>query len=365
MICLVMIVKNEAHVVVSTLTNLLEHVPITSWVICDTGSSDNTMDLIQSFFQSKNIPGTLHQHEWVDFAHNRTLAMECAFNTSDYAMLFDADDSIHGDLPALVPGADRYNAYFGENVRYERPLFVNNRKKWHYTGVLHEYLDSKEPRTHALLQGKYHICSGRTGARNANPTKYADDAAVLERAFEKEADAALKSRYCFYCAQSYRDAKQPENAVRWYELCLTLNGWTQEKYCACMQLGYLKKSTHYFCKASEYDSERIEGIVEAMRLWYAEKNHTVVNALYHRWRDYNPTPQRKLFLNQSLYQQHMEYLNSISAYYVRDYASGYVCCKSLLLKGKHPEWNEITLKNIRLYPPLQHDKKMMALVSKI
>jgi len=41
-ICLNMIVKNEAHIIGKTLKNICENVPITYWVISDTGSTDNT-----------------------------------------------------------------------------------------------------------------------------------------------------------------------------------------------------------------------------------------------------------------------------------------------------------------------------------
>ena len=54
-ICLNMIVKNESHIIEKTLQNICENIPITYWVICDTGSTDNTKEIIQNFFNSKNI----------------------------------------------------------------------------------------------------------------------------------------------------------------------------------------------------------------------------------------------------------------------------------------------------------------------
>ena len=50
-ICLNMIVRNEAHIIASTLQNILDHMPIDYWVISDTGSTDNTINIITSFFR--------------------------------------------------------------------------------------------------------------------------------------------------------------------------------------------------------------------------------------------------------------------------------------------------------------------------
>ena len=97
-ICLNMIVKNEAHIIEGTLKNICESVPITFWVISDTGSTDNTKEVILKFFNEKNIPGEIFNDKWRDFGHNRTLALKHAYNKSDYLLIFDADDSFHGKL---------------------------------------------------------------------------------------------------------------------------------------------------------------------------------------------------------------------------------------------------------------------------
>ena len=112
-ICLCMIVKNEAHIIGTTLAHLCERIPFAYWVNSDTGSTDNTRQLIRSFFQAKRIPVELVEHAWKDFAYNRTKALECAFMKTDYLMLFDADDAIVGTLRLPPLTADQYLARFG------------------------------------------------------------------------------------------------------------------------------------------------------------------------------------------------------------------------------------------------------------
>jgi len=56
-ICLNMIVKNESKII----TRMLESVSsiIDCYCICDTGSTDDTLEVISTFFKNKNIPGKI------------------------------------------------------------------------------------------------------------------------------------------------------------------------------------------------------------------------------------------------------------------------------------------------------------------
>jgi len=351
-ICLNMIVKNESHIIIKTLENLTRYVEFDAYYISDTGSTDNTMELIREFFEIKNIPGHIEQVEWRDFGFNRTLALQMAFNKTDYLFIFDADDTIHGDfkLPRVLTH-DAYQLKLGESFVYMRTLIVNNRKRWRYVGVLHEYITcvDKEDSSFAI-QGNYYIESGRVGSRSQDPNKYVKDADVLERGYREElaaaekdgssgGDRALAERYAFYCGQSWMDAGPAyiDKAIEWYLRVLSQNNWSQEKYYSALCLGnlYDKKgdkyrSMKYYCATMEYDEERIEGIATLMENLRADGNHVMVNALYHKYKNYNKYPQNKLFLSTDKYNDMIEYNNSISAFYISDKRSGYECCKTIL-----------------------------------
>ena len=374
-----MIVKNESHVIVPTLENLCSHIRFDYWVICDTGSTDNTRDMIREFFLLKNITGELMEHEWVNFGHNRTKALECAFNKTDYVFIFDADDKINGTLNfdflenQTQETIDAYTFTIGTSFVYKRVLLMNNRLKWQYRGVLHEYLAPLEPGrkiSGAHVPGDYHVESCRTGSRNMNPHKYVDDANVLKHAYEveKDRDPELAMRYVFYCAQSYRDAgpEYTDDAIAWYKRCLDLPIWDQEKYCSCLTLGFLSNKKRepeaalkYFLRTIEYDGERIEGIVQAMEQL---QDHMFINALYHRFKGYNRDPKDKLFLFKCMYSDELEYQNSLSAYYAYDLPSGYECCKHILLNGKLPA-NRLhqTVLNLKFYLPCAEQDDVMPL----
>jgi GR25 family glycosyltransferase involved in LPS biosynthesis len=369
-ICLNMIVKNEANVILTTFDNLLKYIDFDYWVISDTGSTDNTQEIIQDYFFAKGIPGELVTHEWKDFGYNRTKALESAYGKTDYLLIFDADDKIEGNfkLPFVDKAdgnyPDRYMLKIGQGFEYMRPLLINNRKRWQFKGVLHEFLDHLEPvNVEGVVGGDYHVVSGRSGHRSQNPTKYYDDAIILKNAYATELllpDKGLSGRYAFYCARSYTDAgeKYFPDAIEWYKKVINIpNHWHQEKYYAALEIGKMYKQQNkneeavkYWLKTIEYDAERIEGVVQAVEYLYQSEQHVLVNALYHKFKDYKRDLSNKLFINKYMYNQKLEFFNAISAFYINDKYAGYQCCKEILLKQTLGE-NElnITMNNLLFY----------------
>lgn len=357
-ICLNMIVKNEAENIIPTLENLCSHFKFAYWVISDTGSTDKTKELITQFFTKKKIKGELYDDKWEDFGHNRTRALEEAYNKTDYLLIFDADDKIDGTivLPKLV--ADKYMFVFGTQVKYLRPLLITNRKQWKFVGVLHEYLELKEPGKQSMetIRGKYHVVSGRTGDRNKNVNKYYDDAMILMKAYFKEMgrDKQLAARYAFYCAQSFRDSgNHVDDSIEWYKKVLDLNNWNQEKYYSCIELGKLlfhqKKSEEglfYFLKSVEYDHERVEGISMAMNYYRHTNMHLLVNLLYNKFKNYQAR-EGKLFQYNDIYTHlELDYHNSISSFFI-DKESGAESCKKILLQDT--KYTHTTLLMLKKY----------------
>ena len=277
-ICLTMIVKNEAHIIADTLEHLHKYIKFDYWVISDTGSTDATKEIIKDFYKAKNIPGKLVEHAWKDFGYNRTEAFKAAYKKTDYAFVWDADDEISGNfsMPADLT-ADSYKFIFGNEsgFRYNRCQLFNNRLKWCYKGVLHEYADCLEPcKPSESVLGDYYFISGRRGDRSKDPNKYLKDALVLEKgfadAFEKKDH--LMNRYAFYCAQSYNSCNMYDKSIEWYKKSLTLNLWIQERYICCLEIYDLydklkrpEDGLRYLVESYKYDTERVECIYRLIK----------------------------------------------------------------------------------------------------
>ena len=316
-LCLNMIVKNESHIIKDTLDKLLQKVPIDYWVISDTGSTDNTKEIIIEFFKEKNIKGELFVDEWKDFGHNRTKALEHAYGKSKYLLIIDADDEIHGDFVLPDLKMDSYFIQYGDvnGTSYVRPQIVNNKKKWMYYGVLHEALLCREnTNVHDTINGNYYTISGRTSSRNQDKDKYLKDALILEKAYEEafKNKAEIYNRYGFYCANSYYDYGKYEEAIKWYKITLDNNNWVQEKYVTCLRLYNCynvlnQKETGFFylVKSFSYDKERVECLCELLAYYcingmndIAYGYYNIVKPFYNeKYLKYNL--QGKLFLDVS------------------------------------------------------------------
>src|ERR1700719_1626969 len=84
-ICLCMIVRDDAAVIERCLTSVRG--VIDSWVICDTGSTDATQDVVR------------REREWQNFGANRTELMALARGRADYLLLLDPDMTLEQRSP--------------------------------------------------------------------------------------------------------------------------------------------------------------------------------------------------------------------------------------------------------------------------
>src|SRR6267154_581520 len=103
-LCLCMIVKNESHVIRRCLRSVKPY--IDSYSISDTGSTDDTMEIIRE--ELADIPGVLTSDAWQDFGTNRQLSLERA--VGDYVFFIDADEIFEYDEDVLNL-APEYDAF--------------------------------------------------------------------------------------------------------------------------------------------------------------------------------------------------------------------------------------------------------------
>ncbi|MBA3816947.1 MAG: glycosyltransferase [Parachlamydiaceae bacterium] len=247
-VCLNMIVKNESHVIIRCLDSVLPMIDY--WVICDTGSTDGTQKIIKDYMQEKNIPGELHEHEWVNFGHNREEALRLALFKADYVIFMDADDILNFDddfkMPRLIHDCYMVRSKAG-STEYLLTRIIKSSLNWHWHGVLHEYVYSENVKQCALLGGvEYiYICDG---ARANDPERFLKDAKILHAALEKEPDNA---RYMFYLGQTYASAHKQEEALEYYQKRVDMGGWEEEVFWAMVQIAQLKISLGHDEKSVE------------------------------------------------------------------------------------------------------------------
>jgi glycosyltransferase involved in cell wall biosynthesis len=367
-VCLVMIVKNEAALIAGTLTHLRPFVDYA--VMCDTGSTDDTPLIIQTVCDRLELPVVICHHEWKDFGHNRSLAFASAYDAvpeADWYMVFDADDRIVGDFPdhtlRTIPkdvGA-LYCTYGTEFLRYQRLTFFRKTLKWGYRGVLHEFAcclskPDAEVRKQDLGEGYYiHINSRGVSGRSRDPEKFVRDAEILVRAIDDPStETDLLSRYIFYAARSFMDAGQYKDAIRYFDRYLEdRSRWYEERYdsrmckARCMLALLQTDPTAYsesdirdaFVLASTEDPERAEPWYELAR-WY-RVHHADFHLAYafaktgFSWVRQIPT--RFLFLDREVYTYRLMDELAIAAYWTDRVHECRELCTILLSRAELPE----------------------------
>ena len=231
-VALNMIVKDEAPILERFLKSVLPVVD--SYVVCDTGSTDGTPDLVRSYFARAGIPGALHTIPFVDFETARNKALDLArlaWPRSDYFLLADADMELVVDDPAIKErlSAPLYSLkQTAGTLSYWNPRVVRRDLQAHYVGATHEYLSSEVPAEPlAGLWIRDHACgSSRT-------EKTERDLRLLEARLARSPDDA---RSMFYLAQTLREAGRPAEAAEWYRRRIDAGGWEAEVWYARFML---------------------------------------------------------------------------------------------------------------------------------
>ena len=321
-LCLNMIVRDESAVLIDSLTRLCNQIKFDYWVICDTGSTDETVSLLGTFFSEKGISGELLETPWRDFGYNRTLALQHAYGKTEYLLVWDADDTLLGDFtfPTNM-SADAYSLTFvnnGSKLQYSRPVLLNNRVQWKYVGVVHEYLayaSTSQGPTSVHYTGNYAIESGRSGKRNQDPAKYLKDAAILQKALETTNPySSLYGRYLFYCGNSFFNAADYPSCIPFYETTLTSHTWSQEKYVSCLRifeayehLDQREKGIPFLEKAFLYDPQRVECMFRLIRYACIQKQTDACLRYYKQIQIFYETQCTKAALSKKLFVYTLEY----------------------------------------------------------
>lgn len=333
-----MIVKNESHIILETLESIKQHLDY--WVICDTGSTDHTIELIQHFFEREDIKGEIHSEKWVNFGYNRGQVFHYAYKKAEYLWVIDADDVLIGDIDFSDLTADTYSLRYGTDFIYWRQQLFKGSEKWVYKGVLHEYpfCVSKEDVSQGMVEGNYHIESRRLGARSqVDPVvKYLGDADILAQALQLETDPALTTRYLFYLAQSYRDAGQPALAIQWYQKRISAGGWAEEVWRSKYEISLLhegmgdgQSAKQSYLDAYEYRPSRSESLYSLGKMCNVRREFFQAR-LFLECAESIPLPNDVLFVSRDVYDYLILFELSICTYWLGDFERSIALCDQLI-----------------------------------
>ena len=234
-VCLNMIVKNEAAIIERCLASMIGVVEC--YVICDTGYTDNTVEIITSFFQDHGIPGEIIHTDFKDFSQARNEALSAAQNSKmdfDYILLCDADMEMQVLSPNwntdLIGRAHMIEQKSSSGLEYPNLRMVQKSLPCKYVGVTHEYLDTQGAPT-MILSG-LGFFDHEIGSNRAE--KYDRDIRLLTEGLKAEPN---NSRYIFYLGNSYLESGRLPEAIDCYQKRITMGGYNEEVFISKYRIG--------------------------------------------------------------------------------------------------------------------------------
>jgi tetratricopeptide (TPR) repeat protein len=322
-LCLNMIVKNESKIITRLLTCVLPI--IDSYCICDTGSTDNTIELIETFFKDKNIPGKIVFEPFKNFAHNRNFALKSCLGMSEFILLLDADMflDVKDFKKEMLTNYDNFYILQGnENFYYQNVRIVRNNGLYSYVGVTHEYINTP-PNSRHFLFSKNELFILDIGDGGSKSDKFERDIRLLTQGLIDEPN---NERYYFYLANSYHDNGNFEKAIEIYQKRIDVKGWNQEVWYSHFKMGdcykYLGKINDAICcwlSSMECLPERLESIHEIMNYYRDKGKNKLVGQFYKLAKeilDKKIFRDDYLFLHNDVYTYKIYYEYTICAFYL-------------------------------------------------
>jgi len=236
-LCLSMIIRDESAIIRRCLESCKPF--ITSWCIVDTGSVDNTKEIVREVLA--DIPGELHERPWVNFGHNRTEAFELAKPLADWVLLMDADHMV--DETSVFPelGADGGDNYYvpieNWSDTYKIIRIVRADMPWYFDGFTHEAIRCAAPSRSGLLT-TVTLTEYADGVRRASHRKGPEDLALLEEQYARNPN---DTRTVFYLAQSYFDDRKFDKAFQFYVKRTQMGGYQEEIFWSLFRIGLIQQ----------------------------------------------------------------------------------------------------------------------------
>jgi glycosyltransferase involved in cell wall biosynthesis len=318
-------IKNESSVIKRCIESGLS--VCDAICICDTGSTDNTIEILEEYLKNISIPSKIYKHTWKNFGKNRSdsflscveFCKELGWNPNTaYAVLLDADMQLKVG-PNFNKDSFIKNGYSMmqkcPGLEYYNTRFLKIAYPWKCTGVTHEYWDGDDSGT--MKPDEIYIED--IGDGGCKSDKFQRDIRLLE---EGLLDEPTNPRYMFYLAQSYKDSGLIDKSIELYTKRVHAGGWFEEVWYSMYTLMKLYSNKNDYPmmemwgqKAYEYRKERSENLLFLVRHFRDKREYLKA---WHYWLlgSVITKPSDILFIEPEAYTNAFEYERLIIHHYV-------------------------------------------------
>lgn len=394
---LLMMVKNEEKRIHVSLQSVLGVAK--ALIIYDTGSTDNTINIIVDFAKANKINLYLIEGVFEDFSTSRNISLDYA-DTVDvkYLLLLDCNDELKGaqhlqklstDFSKKTQSAfllcqqwksidnhmERLDKFY--NIR-----FIKNRFDWRYKGSVHEWLTRVNSINRDVLISKPEdVCRLDNDDIILFQDRTKDDDKSLRR-FTRDRECLLKEfkedprnpRTVFYLAQTCQCLNLHEESLYYNKLRTKLEGFTEEIYHACYRYALSAQALNHswddvmpwYMKALQH-CQRAEPLVKIAEYYRGladfqknNKDSNHVNAWKLAYMFVNQACELEyphhlvLFVDRAVYDYGRFHLLGIIGFYAGQFERGKYGCIKALEKTNH----ELDRKNLEIYLNIEKQQEV-------
>jgi hypothetical protein len=236
-LCFAYVCKNVESSIESTLESVSRHIDY--WVILDTGSTDNTCNVIRNFYEKRKIPGELHiEDNSKSKGLNKNKLFELCYKKTDYILHFDSGYKLseHATFQINKSNIKNVHTYRMNSIKNsfisKVDVIFNNHCKWIIIGVGSKPIFySVDYKNTFIIKNEETFISSEGG--NDLFQDLLEDALLLKEQFF---DTLCEDPYninlisLFHCAQNYFICEEFKEAKKWYVLYTKLNNNSEETF---------------------------------------------------------------------------------------------------------------------------------------
>lgn len=352
-LCLSMAVKNDEEFIINCLDSVRDIVDCIS--ICDLGSTDNTLAIIEQFAIDRGILGYVYKHEEKSFDPSQTYLIQYAQKTIVKLGLSPSDTYI---LPLEAEMELRVNPSFSKDALQEDGYSILERSlPLSYAAYSPRLLKAALPwENNGLAEGSWYC-------EEVKPLVKLNTLVIVDEMPEVRKIARLKrnvhqlqkaiqynpddGEYPFVLAQSLKGLKEFDKAIPYYHQGIAKNKNAEKVWFSNFMIGECyeslqewERALYWYLEAYQYNPSRPEPLykIAAHYRWIGKHELTY---LFGKHGSRIPYPKNPTIMNEPMMEDYqLDEELSISSYYTKYREDGFVAINNLLLRKNVP-WRSV------------------------
>jgi glycosyltransferase involved in cell wall biosynthesis len=361
-IIILLMIKNESKIIKRSIDSTLSFAD----AICieDTGSTDDTVEVIKEHYKTITIPTKITQHPWRNFGYSRShsfiaaqeFCKEIGWNPArTYVLAMDADMNLivsHTFNKDTLSLSGYQVMQIGGSLEYVNMRIMRISDSWSCIGATHEYWNMPTGQQSGEITKEFIYIDDKNDG-GCKSDKFTRDLQLL---LDELKEQPSNVRTHFYLAQTYKCLHDYDNAIKIYKKRIKLGGWFEEVWFSYYMVAQLYLVTNQSEKAElwaqrgqKYNNYRAESLYQLAKYFRIQPSSQWKAMHYLKEAMKISKPRVALFTEGDIYDYLIDYEYTILQYYVNPVRKeGNIASIKYMLKSNPPNIDSV-FSNLEFY----------------